>query len=165
MAVVIGGEGSNVNQEFLKAYSKISGTGRPAAEQIQDIQSRVDNKLVNSQEQIDPTGRLAKQNDGRREIDGVTKVAADVQKFIEPAFSAAGDFVFGKDMENDNPLEGIGRIGLNLIPSTIAAIPYAVTKIPEAGSGTSSHPWVWSSRSCRNTLRLRSSRTSSGRRG
>lgn len=137
MAVVIGGEGSNVNQEFLKAYSKISGTGRSAAEQIQDIQSRVDNKLVNSQEQIDPTGRLAEQNDGRREIDGVTKVAADVQKFIEPAFSAAGDFVFGKDMENDNPLEGIGRIGLNLIPSTIAAIPYAATKIPEAGSGTS----------------------------
>lgn len=130
---IMGGEDSKVNANFLDAYSKIAGEGKPAKDQIQAIRDSVDNKLVNAQEQVDPTGQLRKDEkmEGRRTLSGLEQFSAGAKDTAESLASSGGDFFFGEDTGEDPMFSprSVGRIVANLPGGIISTIPNAASAI------------------------------------
>lgn len=136
---VMGGEGSRINSNFLDAYSKISGEGRSAEEQIAAIRGSVDNKLVNAQEQVDPTGSFKEksQTKGQRELTGIDKIAGDISAASNELASSVGNFFFGEEAEEDSFLEKSGRFVANAPLGVVAALPGGIARATAANtSGT-----------------------------
>lgn len=119
----IGGEGSSVDSNFADAYARISGTGASAQDQINRIQSSVDNKLVTSQQE-------GQQYDNRRELTGVDKTLADVSAWSDDVATGAGNAIFGEASGfelTEDPLKFLGR--------TLADIPGGIVTMPTRTAG------------------------------